>query len=245
MDGYWAGRVLGPLAPYADGFVAVLVKRGYRPRSVRGASCELMAHLEPLGWSRRVASRRADPGMTRRGSLRGRRERMSALTGARALDPLVGYCAGSGSSRSGRFGGFAVTGCWRTTVTTGARAGADGQFGSWHWTVSRGCSWLSAPSRWRRRCDGLTAEVTGFVIAQCRPGGRAGATREEPDERAAVAAPVPAPDGRVPIRLADRSRGRLAGGWRRCRAVWRREGSRGCWPGCDQPTGSAGAISRS
>ena len=44
MEGYSAGRVRGPLAPYAAGFVVELVGRGYRPRSVRG-QLELMAHL--------------------------------------------------------------------------------------------------------------------------------------------------------------------------------------------------------
>jgi hypothetical protein len=44
MDELSAGRVLGPLAPYAAGFVVELVGRGYRPRSVSG-QLELMAHL--------------------------------------------------------------------------------------------------------------------------------------------------------------------------------------------------------
>ena len=56
MDGYSAGRVLGPLAPYAAGFVVELVGRGYRPRSVSG-QLELMAHL-----SRWLAEQDLQPG---------------------------------------------------------------------------------------------------------------------------------------------------------------------------------------
>jgi hypothetical protein len=41
---YSAGRVQGPLAPFAAGFVVELVARGYRPRSLSG-QLELMAHL--------------------------------------------------------------------------------------------------------------------------------------------------------------------------------------------------------
>ena len=55
MDGYPAGRVLGPLAPYAAGFVVELVERGYRPRSV-GGQLELMAHL-----SRWLVERSVEP----------------------------------------------------------------------------------------------------------------------------------------------------------------------------------------
>ena len=65
MVEYSAGRVQGPLAPFAAGFVVELVARGYQPRSVRG-QLELMAHLsgwlaeqglEPAGLTENIAER--------------------------------------------------------------------------------------------------------------------------------------------------------------------------------------------
>ena len=56
MDGFFVGRVPGPLAPYAAGFVVELVGRGYRPLSVAG-QLRLMAHL-----SRWLAEQDLQPG---------------------------------------------------------------------------------------------------------------------------------------------------------------------------------------
>ena len=86
---YSAGRVRGPLAPFAAGFVGELVGRGYRPRSVTG-QLELMAHLsrwlagqglEPAGLTEEIAER----------FLAVRRERVVSLRSWRALGPLVVY----------------------------------------------------------------------------------------------------------------------------------------------------------
>ena len=95
MDGLSAGRVLGPLAPYAAGFVVELVGRGYRPRSVSGR-LELMAHL-----SRWLAEEGVKLGgltveMADR-FLEVRRESAASLRSWRALDPLIGYLRGLGA----------------------------------------------------------------------------------------------------------------------------------------------------
>jgi len=86
--------VEGPLAVFADGFAAWLVRRGYRPRSVRvqlrllgDLSCWLAREgREPAGLSGEDAAR----------FLSARRERVVDLTGARALGPLLGYLRGLG-----------------------------------------------------------------------------------------------------------------------------------------------------
>ena len=117
MDGYSAGRVLGPLAPYADGFVVGLIERGYRPRSV-SCQLELMAHLSRWLGEQGVEPDGLTPAMAER-FLEVRREGGGSLKSWRALDPLVGYLRGLGvvpklaaSADSG------LTGCWRTIATT-------------------------------------------------------------------------------------------------------------------------------
>jgi site-specific recombinase XerD len=81
--------VEGPLASFAVGFVAWLVERGYRPRSVR-VQLRLLADLS--GW---LSDERLEPpeltGDDAARFLSGRRERVVDLTGARALGPLLGY----------------------------------------------------------------------------------------------------------------------------------------------------------
>ena len=94
MDGYSAGRVLGPLAPYADGFVVGLIERGYRPRSV-SCQLELMAHLSRWLGEQGVEPDGLTPAMAER-FLEVRREGGGSLKSWRALDPLVGYLRGLG-----------------------------------------------------------------------------------------------------------------------------------------------------
>ena len=94
MDGYSAGRVLGPLAPYADGFVVELVERGYRPRSV-SCQLELMAHLSRWLGDQGVEPDGLTPAMAER-FLEVRREGGGSLRSWRALRPLVGYLRGLG-----------------------------------------------------------------------------------------------------------------------------------------------------
>lgn len=77
------------MAAFAAGFAAWLVERGYRPRSVR-VQLRLLADLS--GW---LAGEGLEPGELTGADaarfLRGRRERVVDLTGARALVPLLGY----------------------------------------------------------------------------------------------------------------------------------------------------------
>ena len=174
--GYSAGRVLGPLAPYAAGFVVELVERGYRPRSVSG-QLELMAHLSRWLAEQGVEPGGLTPGMAER-FLEVRRERGVSLRSWRALDPLVGYLRGLGVvPELAASADTPVAGCWLTIATTCCASGGLRPVRWLTGSASRGCSWPSAPSRWRTRCDGLsTGEVTGFVVAQCGPGGRSGST---------------------------------------------------------------------
>lgn len=81
--------VEGPLVSFAVGFVAWLVERGYRPRSVR-VQLRLLADFS--GWL--AGERLVPPELTGDDVarfVRGRRERVAESTGARALGPLLGY----------------------------------------------------------------------------------------------------------------------------------------------------------
>jgi site-specific recombinase XerD len=86
--------VEGVLATHAPGFRVWLAERGYRPSTVEN-QLWLMAHLsrwldeqgvEPSAFAAEAAER----------FRRARRERYSHLTGARALEPLLGYLRGLG-----------------------------------------------------------------------------------------------------------------------------------------------------
>jgi integrase/recombinase XerD len=85
-------RVEGRLAPHASGFRVWLAERGYRPSTVED-QLWLMAHL-----SRWLDERDMEPSaLTADAAERfrhARRERYAHLTGARALDPLLGYLRG-------------------------------------------------------------------------------------------------------------------------------------------------------
>jgi site-specific recombinase XerD len=84
-----AVRVEGPLSPYALGFGAHLIDRGYAPWSAE-AQLRLMAHL-----SRWLAEQDLEPGALggeiAECFLRSRRERYSYLTGKRAPERLLIY----------------------------------------------------------------------------------------------------------------------------------------------------------
>ena len=176
MDGCCAGRVLGPLAPYADGFVVELVARGYRPRSV-GGQLELMAHLSRWLIEQGVEPDGLTPGMADR-FLGVRRERDVSLRSWRALDPLVGYLRGLGVVP--KLAALADSPVDRLLADyrdyllreRGLTAGSVA-----HWErIAR----LFLAERIEPLEDALrrlsTAEVTGFVVAQCGPGGRSGAS---------------------------------------------------------------------
>ncbi|MCA1699790.1 MAG: site-specific integrase [Actinobacteria bacterium] len=162
----------GPLARYAPGFGVCLVERGYRPRSVV-VQLRLMAHL-----SRWLAEQRREPsaltGEVAERFLRARRGRCVDLTGARALDPLLGYLRELGVVPE-RVG----------TDTPAERLLADyrdylvGEQGlmassvDGHERVARlfleGLEGLAEPLEESLRV--LEAgDVTGFVVAQCRSG---------------------------------------------------------------------------
>ena len=176
MDGYLAGRVFGPLAPYAAGFVVELVGRGYRPRSVSG-QLELMAHL-----SRWLAEQGVEPGgltveMADR-FLEIRRTGYVSLRSWRALDPLVGYLRGLGvipklaapvdSPVDRLLAEYRDYLLRERGLTAGSVAHLE--------RVAR----LFLAERTVPLEDALRRlsanEVTGFVVAQCGPGGRSGAS---------------------------------------------------------------------
>ena len=94
MRGPSVVRVDGTLAPYAPGFGAHLLERGYAPSSAED-QLRLMAHL-----SRWLVDQPAEPGALTPELLgrflAARRARYVRLTGARALAPLVGYLRGLG-----------------------------------------------------------------------------------------------------------------------------------------------------
>lgn len=176
MDGYCAGRVLGPLAPYATGFVVELVERGYRPRSV-GGQLELMTHLSRWLGEQGVGPDGLTPGMVER-FLGVRRERDVSLRSWRALDPLVGYLRGLGVVP--QLAALADSPVDRLLADyrdyllreRGLTAGSVA-----HWErIAR----LFLAERTEPLQDALqrlsTAEVTGFVVAQCGPRGRSGAS---------------------------------------------------------------------
>ncbi|MCA1679488.1 MAG: site-specific integrase [Actinobacteria bacterium] len=176
MEGYSAGRVQGPLAPYAAGFVVELVGRGYRPCSVRG-QLELMAHL-----SRWLADQGLEPGeltpKTVERFLAVRREREVSLRSWRALGPLVGYLRGLG----------AVPELVASADTPAERLLSDyreyllrergltaGSVAHWERVARLFLAERSEPLE-----DALrrltTGEVTGFVVARCAPGRCSGST---------------------------------------------------------------------
>jgi site-specific recombinase XerD len=164
------------LAPYAAGFVVELVRRGYRPRSVRG-QLELMAHL-----SRWLAEQGLEPGglaqETAERFLVVRREREVNLRSWRALGPLVGYLRGLG----------VVSELIALADTPAERLLSDyreyllrergltaGSVAHWERVARLFLAERSEPLE-----DALqrltTAEVTGFVVARCAPGRCSGST---------------------------------------------------------------------
>lgn len=176
MEGYSAGRVQGPLAPYAAGFVVELVGRGYRPRSVRG-QLELMAHL-----SRWLAEQGLEPGglaqETAERFLAVRRERDVNLRSWRALGPLVGYMRGLG----------VVPELIASAATPAERLLSDyreyllrergltaGSMAHLERVARLFLAERSEPLE--GALQRLTAgEVTGFVVARCAPGRCSGST---------------------------------------------------------------------
>lgn len=176
MDGLSAGRVLGPLAPYAAGFVAELVGRGYRPRSVSG-QLELMAHL-----SRWMAQEGVEPGgLTAEAAdrfLEVRRATACSLRSWRALDPLIGYlrCLGvisklvaAADSPVDR-----LVAQYRDYLLRerGLTAGSVAHLERVARVFFAECA-VPLEEALRQLS---TSEVTGFVVAQCGPGGRCGAS---------------------------------------------------------------------
>lgn len=174
MDGYSAGRVLGPLAPYAAGFVVELVGRGYRPRSVTG-QLELMAHLSRWLGEQGVEPGGLTPGMAER-FLEFRRAGDVSLHSWRALDPLVGYLRGLGVVP--KLAASAETPVDRLVADyrhyllreRGLTAGSVA-----HWERVARLFLAERPEPLEDALRWLTAaEVTGFVVVQCGPGGRSG-----------------------------------------------------------------------
>jgi integrase/recombinase XerD len=176
VERYSAGRVQGPLAPFAAGFVVELVGQGYRPGSMR-RQLELMAHLsgwlagqglEPAGLAEETAER----------FLEVRRERDVGLRSRRALRPLVGYLRGLGVIPERAVS--ADTPVERLLLDyrdylvreRGLTAGSVG-----HWERVARLFLAECPEPLEDALGQLTAgEVTGFVVAQCGHGRRSGAT---------------------------------------------------------------------
>jgi integrase/recombinase XerD len=212
VDGFSAGRVLGPLAPYADGFVVGLVEPGYRPRSV-SCQLELMAHLSRWLGEQGVEPDGLTPGMADR-FLEVRREGQASLRSWRALDPLVGYLRGLGvvpkiaapaDSPVDRlleeYRGYLL----------GERGLTAGSVAHWE-RVAR----LFLAERTEPLEDALrqlsTGEVTGFVVAQCGPGGRSGASAKILTSGLRALLRFLHLTGRVPVPLAQAVP--RAAGWR-------------------------------
>ncbi|MGH2928206.1 MAG: site-specific integrase, partial [Solirubrobacteraceae bacterium] len=176
VDGYSAGRVLGPLAPYAAGFAVGLREQGYRPRSV-SCQLELMAHL-----SRWLAERGVEPdGLTveiTEQFLEVRRAGGVSLRSWRALDPLVGYLRGLGVIP--KLAASAVTAVDRLVAEyrdyllreRGLTAGSVA-----HWERIARLFLTERPEPLEAALQRLSGgEVTAFVVAHCGPGGRSGAS---------------------------------------------------------------------
>ncbi len=179
------------------GLLCELVERGYRPRSVSG-QLELMAHLSRWLGEQGVEPGGLTPGMAER-FLEVRREGGGSLRSWRALDPLVGYLRGLGVvpklAASADSAVDRLLADYRDYLLRerGLTAGSVA-----HWErVAR----LFLAERPEPLEDALwrlsTADVTGFVVAQCGPGRSLGRVREDPDQRAAVAAAVSASRGWV------------------------------------------------
>ncbi len=176
MEGYSAGRVRGPLAPYAAGFVVELVGRGYRPRSVSG-QLELMAHL-----SRWLAEQGLEPGRLTQAEaerfLAVRRKREVSLRSWRALGPLVIYLRRLGVAPE--IVASADTPVERLLLDyrdylvreRGLTAGSVA-----HWERVARLFLAERPEPLEDALQRLTTgEVTGFVVARCAPGRCSGST---------------------------------------------------------------------
>ena len=171
-----AGRVEGPLAPYAAGFVVELVGRGYRPRSVSG-QLELMAHL-----SRWLTERGLEPGgltsETAESFLAVRRGSVVSLRSWRALGPLVVYLRGLGVIPD-----LAVSADTPVERLVDDYRGylfrerglTAGSVAHWERVARLFLAERSEPLQdalWRL----TTGEVTGFVVARCAAGRCSGST---------------------------------------------------------------------
>jgi integrase/recombinase XerD len=176
VEGCSGGRVQGPLAPYATGFVVELVGRGYRPRSVSG-QVELMSHL-----SRWLAEQGVVPGgltqETAARFLEVRRENVVSLRSWRALRPLLGYLRGLGVVPEPA--ASADTPVERLVLNyreyllreRGLTAGSVA-----HWERVARLFLVERPEPLGDALQRLSVgEVTGFVVAQCGPGRRSGST---------------------------------------------------------------------
>lgn len=203
MDGYSAGRVLGPLAPYAAGFVSELVGRGYRPRSVSG-QLELMAHL-----SRWLAEQGVEPGELNveiaERFLEVRRGAGVSLRSWRALDPLVGYLRGLGVVP--KLAASAVTAVDRLVAEYRAyllreRGLTAGSVTNWE-RVAR-LFLAERPEPLEAALQRVSAgEVTAFVVAQCGPGRRSGASAKTLTSGLRALLRFLHLSGRVPVALAQ------------------------------------------
>ena len=176
MEGYSAGRVQGWLAPYTAGFVVELVRRGYRPRSVRG-QLELMAHL-----SRWLAEHGLEPGgltqETAERFLVVRRERDVSLRSWRALGPLIVYLRGLGVIPDRVVS--ADTPVERLLLDyrehlVRERGLTAGSVAHWERVAKAFLAERSEPLEDALR-QLTTGEVTGFVVTRCAPGRCSGST---------------------------------------------------------------------
>jgi site-specific recombinase XerD len=176
VEGYSAGLVEGPLAPFAAGFVVELVGRGYRPRSVSG-QLELMAHL-----SRWLIEEGLEPaelsGQAPERFLAVRRERNVSLRSWRALGPMVVYLRDLGvipdhavsadTPVEGLLADYREYLLRERGLTAGSVA---------HWDRVAKLFLAERSEPLDDAVRGLTTgDVTGFVVAQCGPGGRSGAS---------------------------------------------------------------------
>jgi integrase/recombinase XerD len=88
-------RVVGPLARYADGFAAVLVQRGYAPRSVAG-QLQLMAHLSRWLVQRGLAGSDVTASIVEQFLQARRAAGYGQWLSVRGMAPLLAYLRGVG-----------------------------------------------------------------------------------------------------------------------------------------------------
>ncbi len=184
----------GPLAPYAAGFGAHLLERGYAPSSAED-QLRLMAHLSRWLEEKRLEPAALTPELVGR-FLDARRAGYVKLTSRRALTPLLDYLRGVDVVRD---------------APAEASTAVDALLAGYREYLVRERGLAPGTVRLREQTARLflvgqpeplelalrrleSGDVTRFVLAECRSGPRGGLVKDA-DQRPAVAALVSARGG--------------------------------------------------